>query len=201
MKDEAPPRTEEPPFERREPTFGAIGELPQREPPAAAPRRAERIEPDRRLLDGFALDLARGESIVDNAEATEGMFIARLVLTDRRLIVRGRDHQSVYPLRGITRLAVVKYVRWGWVVLGLALATAAAIAALVPTPLFSAGRETLLYAAGGVFVAGLLAAAVGLLRPAHYVEITTTAGELKLPIRPRDEALADFLNSLAQQIR
>lgn len=201
MKDEAPPRVDETPFERREPTFGAPGELPQRPAPAAAPRRPERIDADRHVLDAFALELARGESVVDNAEVSQGMVLTRLVLTDRRFIVRGRDHQTVYPLRGITRLAVVKYVRWGWVVLGVVLAAAAAIAAIMPPSILASGREVLLYAAAGGLVAGVLAAAVGLLRPVHYVEITTTAGALKLPIKPKDEALANFLNSLAQQIR
>jgi hypothetical protein len=201
MKDDAAQRADEPQHERREPTFGEIREPPPREAPAAARARPDRIDADARVLDGFSLGLARGESIIDNAETSAGAGLSRLVLTDRRLIVLGRDHQTVYPLRGVTRLAVVRYLRWGWAVLGLALALAGAIAALVPTPFLPAGREEVVYVSGAVFVAGLLLAALGMLRPVRYVEITTTAGELKLAMKRKDEALANFLNSLAQQIR
>ena len=139
MKDDAAQRADEPQHERREPTFGEIREPPPREAPAAARARPDRIDADARVLDGFSLGLARGESIIDNAETSAGAGLSRLVLTDRRLIVLGRDHQTVYPLRGVTRLAVVRYLRWGWSVLGLALALAGAIAALVPTPFLPAG--------------------------------------------------------------
>jgi len=202
MKDDAAQHAQAPPYERREPTIGTLTDVPAREAPAAAPRREHRLdESDERFLGALGLDLARGENIVDNVEVSAAGVLHHLVLTDRRLIVRGRDHQTIYPLRGISRLAVVKYIRWWIVVLGLALAMAGAAAAFLPTPLLPLGREEIVYLAGGLFAAGLGLSAFALLRPVLYVEIKTTGGQMRFPLRRKDEALAGFLTSLAQQIR
>ncbi|MGQ0523814.1 MAG: hypothetical protein ACT4P8_09170 [Betaproteobacteria bacterium] len=187
--------------ERREPTFSGVRDIPaQKEPDPLQPASA-RIEADRRLLRGYELELARGESMVDNVEVVDTGRLNQLILTDRRLIIRGRDHQTVYPLRAIMRLAVVKYIRWWMVVLGFALAGVGAAAAFLPRHLIPAGNIDFLYVCGGIVLLGLLLTAVALVRPVVYVEIKSLGGDMKLHLPRNHEALSGFLGSLSQRIR
>lgn len=204
MNDEAAREPRAPDsHERREPTFSGIPDVPpQNTPPAPAPAPADsRIAPDRRLLRGYELELARGESIVDNVEVAETGGLNQLILTDRRLIIRGRDHQTVYPLRAISRLAIVKYIRWWMALLGIIVAGVGAAAAFLPAHLFPAGNFDAIYVGGGIFFVGLMLAGMALLRPVLYVEIKSVGGDMRLRLTGKHEGLSDFLSSLAQNIR
>jgi hypothetical protein len=194
-------RGTEPEVERREPTFSGVSDIPPRKELDSLQPAAAHIESDRRLLRGYELELARGESMVDNVEVFDTGRLNQLILTDRRLIIRGRDHQTVYPLRAIMRLAVVKYVRWWMVVLGFALAGVGAAAAFLPRHLIPAGNIDFIYVCGGVVLLGLLLTAVALLRPVIYVEIKSLGGDMKLHLPRNREALSGFLGSLSQRIR
>lgn len=203
MNDEArEPRAPES-QERREPTFGSAPDVPlQDKPPSHSIERADnRIAPDRRLLRGYELELARGESIVDNVEVSGSGGLNQLILTDRRLIIRGRDHQTVYPLRAISRLAVVRYVRWWMVLLGVIIAGVGAAFSFLPAQLFPPGNFDAIYMGGAIFLAGLMIAGVALLRPVLYVELKSVGGDMRLRLAAKHQALADFLSSLAQNIR
>lgn len=191
----------EPENERREPTFSGVPDVPATGDIPGPEATPTRITIDRRLLHGYELDLARGESMVDNVEVVDTGGLNQLILTDRRLIIHGRDHQTVYPLRAITRLAVVKYIRWWMVVLGFALAGAGAAAALLPVQLVPVGNIDIIYVCGGVFVSGLVLMAIALLRPVLYVEIKSLGGDMKLRLTRNHELLSEFLSSLSQRIR
>jgi hypothetical protein len=194
-------RAVEPEDERREPTFSGVPDLPAEEDAQVPQQAPNRITTDRRLLRGYELELARGESMVDNVDVVDTGGPNQLILTDRRLIIRGRDHQTVYPLRAITRLAVVKYTRWWMVLLGFALAGAGAAAALLPAQLVPAGNIDIIYVCGSVFLAGLALAAIALLRPVLYVEIKSLGGDMKLRLTRNHALLSEFLSSLSQRIR
>lgn len=194
-------RAAEPDIERREPTFSGVPDVPAQEETPPSPAAQTRITSDRRLLRGYELELARGESMVDNAEVVDAGGLNQLVLTDRRLIIRGRDHQTVYPLRAISRLAVVKYIRWWLVVLGVAVAGIGAAGAFLPAQLVPAGNIEFIYVCGGVFLLGLFLAGLALFRPVLYVEMKSLGGDMKLRLTKDHEALSGFLNSLAQRIR
>jgi hypothetical protein len=122
------------------------------------------------------------------------------VLTDRRLIIRGRDHQTIYPLRAISRLAVVKYIRWWMVLLGTALSALGAFGALMPVLVFQFPHPELVYLWGGLLLAGVLTMAIALLRPVFYVEIKSLGGDMRLRLTRDYEALVGFLSSLGQRI-
>jgi hypothetical protein len=187
--------------ERREPTFSGVPDVPA-EQNAQVPQQApNRITAHRRLLRGYELELARGESMVDNVEVVDTGGLNQLILTDRRLIIHGRDHQTVYPLRAITRLAVVRYTRWWMVVLGFALAGTGAAATLLPAHLLPVGNIDIIYVCGGVFLSGLVLVAIALLRPVLYVEIKSLGGDMKLRLTRNHELLSEFLGSLSQRIR
>ena len=194
-------RAEPAEYERREPTIGAVPNAPAPEARGATPPRQNRIEANSRLLRGYELGLAQGEGVVDNVEVVDTSGLNQLLLTDRRLIVHGRDHQTIYPLRAITRLAVVKYIRWWMVLVGIALGAMGGIGAFIPTLLFPLSNEELIYLAGGLFFAGIVLVAIALLRPVLYVEIKSLGGDMKLRLTRNHEALAGFLSSLAQRIR
>jgi hypothetical protein len=191
----------EPEDERREPTFSGVADVAATDGIPAPQSTPARITIDRRLLRGYELELARGESMVDNVEVVDTGGLNQLILTDRRLIIHGRDHQTVYPLRAITRLAVVKYTRWWMVVLGFALAAAGAAGALLPAQLVPAGNIDIIYVCGGVFLSGLAFVAIALLRPVLYVEIKSLGGDMKLRLTRNHELLSEFLSSLSQRIR
>ena len=203
MNDDAgrPHRAVEAENERREPTFSGVPDVPagqEVQPPQQMPNR---ITADRRLLRGYELELARGESLVDNTEVVDTGGLNQLILTDRRLIIWGRDHQTVYPLRAITRLAVVRYIRWWMVGLGFTLAGMGAAAALLPAHLIPAGNIDIIYVCGALFLSGLVLAAIPLLRPVLYVEIKSLGGDMKLRLTRKHELLSEFLSSLSQRIR
>lgn len=187
-------------FERREPTIGAIPDVPP-QPTARVPRPPAHIEENSRYLNAYALELAPGEGMVDNVEVRDVAGLTEFILTDRRLIVRGRDHQTVYPLRNITRLAVMRYMRWWLVALGVAVAGVGAAATLLPAVLFPLSNEAHLYIAGALFLLGLVLVGFGSLRPLYYVEVRTLGGEMRLKLGRKDEALAGFVSTLAQRIR
>lgn len=201
MKDDAlrVDRTDEPDYDRREPTIGAVPAAPAEE--AAAPPPQSPPDTGRRPVQGYALDLAPGEGVVDNVELVDSGGLNHLVLTDRRLIIYGRHHQTVYPLRAISRLAIVKYIRWWMVALGVVLVVAGAAGAFMPALLFPLGNAELIYLSGGLFFAGVALVAIALLRPVTYVEIRSLGGDVKLRLTRNHEALAGFLSSLAQRIR
>lgn len=204
MKDEAQrvDRADEPDYERREPRIGTAPDVPAQGQTQAPPAPSQsRADGEKRPLRGYALDLAQGESMVDNIEVADTIGLNHLVLTDRRLIVYGRDHQTVYPLRAISRLSIVKYIRWWMVALGVALGAAGAAGAFMPTLLFPLGSAELIYVCGALFFLGVALIAVALLRPQLYVEITSLGGDMRLRLTRNHEALADFVNSLAQRIR
>jgi hypothetical protein len=189
----------EPQFDRREPTIGAIPDVPQ--PAARRPQAPPSIEENSRFLNAYALELAPGEGMVDNVEVRDAAGLSEFILTDRRLIVRGREHQTVYPLRNITRLAVVRHTRWWMVALGVGVSGVGAAAALLPAVLFPLSSQAHLYIAGGLFVLGLVLVGIGALRPLHSIEVRTLGGEIRLRLPRKDEALAGFVSSLAQRIR
>ena len=195
-----PDHAYEPHFTRREPTFG--------EPPASAqekapPRQSARVIPgdgDRRLLRGYEVNLADDEIKLDEVEVIDTNGLNYLVLTDRRLIIRGRDHQTIYPLRAITRLAVLKYIRWWMVLLGTAVSAVGVLGALMPVFVFQFPHPQLIYLWGGLFVVGILPVAVALLRPVFYVEIKSPGGDMRLRLTRDYETLIGFLSLLGQRL-
>ena len=195
-----PDRGDEPGFTRREPTIGEpIAPAPEKAPPRQPPRKNSG-DSDRRLFRGYEVNLADDETRLDEVEVLDTNGLNYLVLTDRRLIIRGRDHQTIYPLRAITRLAVVKYIRWWMVLLGAGVSALGALGALMPVFVFQFPHPHLTYLWGGLFLAGILAMAVALLRPVFYVEIKSLGGDMRLRLTRDYEALVGFLSSLGQRI-
>lgn len=185
---------------RREPTIG--GPQSPAEDKAFSRQSSRKIPDasDRHLLRGYEVNLADDEILVDEVEVVDTNGLNYLVLTDRRLIIRGRNHQTIYPLRAISRLAVLKYIRWWMVLLGVALSGFGALGALMPMLMFKSSYAGLLYLWAGLFVAGFVTAAVALLRPVVYVEIKCVGGDMKLRVTKDYEALVGFLSSLGQRI-
>jgi hypothetical protein len=185
---------------RREPTIGAAPASPQGE--ARAPQSSRTIsgEGDRRLLSGYEVSLADDEIQIDEVEIVDTNGLNHLVLTDRRLIIRGRDHQTIYPLRAISRLAVVKYIRWWMILLGAALTALGGLGALMPILVFQRPHPELIYLWAGLSIAGVLTMAIALLRPVFYVEIKSLGGDLRLRLTRNYEPLIGFLSSLGQRI-
>jgi hypothetical protein len=183
---------------RREPTIG----IPPLHAEAAARQPSRKIpgEGDRGLLSGYEVSLAHDELQVDEIEIVDTNGLNYLVLTDRRLIIRGRDHQTIYPLRAISRLAVVRYIRWGMVLLGVALTALGGIGALMPVLVFVRPPAELIYLWAGLSIAGVLTIVIALLRPIFYVEIKSLGGDLRLRLTKNYEALVGFLDSLGQRI-
>ncbi|HET6493654.1 MAG TPA: hypothetical protein VFG44_11835 [Burkholderiales bacterium] len=193
-------RAEEPGFTRREPTIGEPRAPAQERAPPRNPSRKISYDSDRRLLHSYEVNLADDEIKLDEVEVLDSNGLNYLVLTDRRLIIRGRDHQTIYPLRAITRLAVVKYIRWWLVLLGTAVSALGALGALMPVFVFQFPHPYLVYLWGGLFLAGILAMTVALLRPVFYVEIKSLGGDMRLRLTRDYEALVGFLRSLGQRI-
>jgi hypothetical protein len=194
-------RAYEPDFARREPTIGDVPAAADGEAPGRQPFRKIFGDSDGRLLRGYEINLGDDEIKVDEVEVldtTNGLN--HLVLTDRRLIIRGRDHQTIYPLRAISRLAVVKYIRWWMVVLGTAMSALGALGGFMPLLMFRFPLTELIYLWAGLFLAGILTAAVGLLRPVFYVEIKSLGGDMRLRLTRDYEALVGFLSSLGQRL-
>lgn len=188
------------PEPRLEPTLG--GSAAPAPESRFAPQSSRRIPVSAGtiLLDGYEVDLAEDESVIDDAEVLDTNGLNRVLLTDRRLIIRGRSHQAVYPLRSISRVALLKYIRWWMVLLGVALGALAVAGAAVPVVMFKSVHPWLMLAWIGVFVGGVATAATALLRPVFYVEIKSAGGDMRLRLTKDYEALAGFLNSLMQRI-
>lgn len=195
-----PDRDYEPAFTRREPTIGEPSASAPEKAPVRQPSRTINSDSDRRLLRGYEVNLADDEIKLDEVEVLDTRGLNYLVLTDRRLIIRGRDHQTIYPLRAITRLAVVKYIRRWMVLLGAGVTVLGALGALMPVFVFQLPHPHLVYVWGGLFFAGILAMAVALLRPVFYVEIKSFGGDMRLRLTRDYEALVGFLSSLGQRI-
>lgn len=193
-------RASEPGSARREPTIGGATVPAGAEAPASQPSRKIPGDAGRHLLSAYEINLADDEIIVDEVEVVDTNGLNYLVLTDRRLIIRGRDHQTIYPLRAISRLAVLKYIRWWMVLLGVAVIALGVLSALMPVLMFRFSHAELLYLAAGLFVAGVSMAAVALLRPVIYVEIKSVGGDMRLRLIKDYEALWGFFSSLAQRI-
>lgn len=185
---------------RREPTIGGPGSPAPDETFARGRSRKIPGAGNRQLLRGYEVNLADDEILVDEAEVVDTDGLNYLVLTDRRLIIRGRSHQTIYPLRAISRLAVLKYIRWWMVLLGVALSAFGIVGALMPILMFKSPDAGLLYLWAGLFLAGVVTAVVALLRPVVYVEIKCVGGDLRLRLTRNYEALVGFLSSLAQRI-
>jgi hypothetical protein len=193
-------RAYEPAFARREPTIGEVPAAADDEAPARQPFRKIPGDNDGRLLRGYEVNLADDEIRVDEVDVVDTNGVNHLVLTDRRLIIRGRDHQTIYPLRAISRLAVVKYIRWWMVLLGTVLSGLGALGGLMPVLIFRFPHPELIYLWAGLFLVGILTAAVAMLRPVFYVEIKSPGGDMRLRLTRDYEALVGFLSSLGQRL-
>lgn len=185
---------------RREPTIGAAQPPTRDETSRNESHRKIPAAGNRQLLRGYEVNLADDEIMVDEAEVVDTNGFNYLVLTDRRLIIRGRNHQTTYPLRAISRLAVFQYIRWWMVMLGFALGALGAFGALAPMLLFKSSHAELLYLWAGLLVVGIVTVVMALLRPVVYVEIKSVGGDMRLRLTRDYERLVGFLSSLGQRI-
>ena len=87
------------------------------------------------------------------------------------------------------------------VLLGVIIAGVGAAFSFLPAQLFPPGNFDAIYMGGAIFLAGLMIAGVALLRPVLYVELKSVGGDMRLRLAAKHQALADFLSSLAQNIR
>lgn len=185
---------------RREPTIGGSRTPSRTEEPVSERSRERDGSRNKQLLQGYEVNLAADETRIDEVEVADTNGLNYLVLTDRRLIIRGSNHQTVYPLRMISRLAVAKYIRWWMVLLGISLSGFGALGVFMPALLFKTWHAELLYPSIALGIAGVVMMAVALLRPVVYVEIKSVGGDLRLRLTKDYGALVGFLSSLGQRI-